>query len=247
MAIPQNRKQFKEFCLRKLGEPVIEINVAPEQVEDRIDEALQFYTEFHFDGVEKTYYKYQLQPADIQNRYIKLPDNIIGAIRMFPIGDPAISSDNLFNIRYQIALNDLYTLTSQSMVPYISVLEHLRLFEELLVGEQPIRFNRKNGLLYLDQDWNSVTVGMYVLIEAYKVVSPEVYPKIWQDMWLQRLATSYIKKQWGENLSKYNGIALIGGIQFNGQQLFAAAMQDIDILEKKISDDLSMPLENFVG
>src|SRR6185503_15725315 len=129
MANPNSRDSFKDYCLRKLGAPVIDINVSEEQVQDRIDEALSYYTDYHFDGTEKAYFRYQIQPQDLINRFIKLPDNIVGAVRFFPIGDPAVTSDNLFNIRYQIALNDLYTLTSYTMVPYFSVRQHLALFE----------------------------------------------------------------------------------------------------------------------
>ena len=246
MANPNSRETFKQYCLRRLGAPVIDINVAEEQIQDRIDEALSFYTDYSFDGTEKAYFKYQLQQQDLINKYIKLPDNIIGTVRFFPIGDPAVTSDNLFNIRYQIALNDLYTLTSYSMVPYFSVRQHLELFEQILVGEQPIRYNRKNNVLYLDMDWLTLTPGMYILVECYKIVDPQTYPKLWSDRWLQNLATAYIKKQWADNLSKFTGLSLPGGVQFNAQQLMQSALMEIQQAEKAIMD-VQMPLENFVG
>ena len=125
MAIPSSRADFKEYCLRKLGKPVIEINVDDDQVDDRVDEALLYFADYHFDGTEKMFYKYQVQQTDIDNKYITLPDNIIGAVNIFPIGQ-GLNTNNLFNIRYQIALNDLYTLTSVSMVPYYMALTHVQ-------------------------------------------------------------------------------------------------------------------------
>ena len=142
MAVPTTRAEFKEYCLRKLGKPVIEINVDDDQVEDRIDEAIKYYWDYHFDGSEKIYYKHQITDTDKANKYITLPENIIGAVSIFPVSDPSIGSQDLFNIRYQIALNDLYTLTSISMVPYYMVMTHLGVISEMLVGKQMIRYTR---------------------------------------------------------------------------------------------------------
>ena len=147
MAVPTTRAAFKEYCLRKLGKPVIEINVDDDQIDDRIDESLRYYWDYHFDGSDKTYYKHQVTEQNKLDKYITLPENIIGAIRVFPIADPIVRSDDLFNIRYQIALNDLYTLTSVSMVPYYMTMEHLSLIAELLVGQQPIRYTRHKDRL----------------------------------------------------------------------------------------------------
>ena len=142
MAVPTTRAEFKEYCLRALGKPVIEINVDDDQVEDRIDEAIKYYWDYHFDGSEKIYYKHQITDTDKANKYITLPENIIGAVSIFPVSDPSIGSQDLFNIRYQIALNDLYTLTSISMVPYYMVMTHLGVISEMLVGKQMIRYTR---------------------------------------------------------------------------------------------------------
>ena len=152
MANPVTRAQFKEYCLRRLGKPVIEINVDDDQVEDRIDEALAYYWDYHFDGTEKIYYKHQITSTDISNKYITLPDNIIGAVNVFSPGD-ALNTNNLFNIRYQIALNDLYTLTSISLVPYYMAMQHIRVIEEILVGMKPILYNRHRNILHVDMDW----------------------------------------------------------------------------------------------
>ena len=148
--VPSTRAEFKAYCLRKLGAPVIEINVDDDQVEDRIDESLRYWWDYHFDGSEKIYYKHQVTDTDKANKSIPLPENIIGAVGIFSIGDPIVRSDDLFNIRYQIALNDLYTLTSVSMVPYYMTMEHLSLVSEMLVGKQPIKYSRHRDRLYVD-------------------------------------------------------------------------------------------------
>ena len=169
MAQPTTRTEFKNYCLRKLGYPVVEINIEDDQTEDRIDESLSYYWDYHFDGSEKTFYKWVITADDITNRYLTVPENIIGAVKIFDIGD-ALSTNNLFNIRYQIALNDLYTLTSVSMVPYYMVMQHLALIQEVLVGKQAIRYNRHKNQLHLDMDWDKVDSGDILLIEAYQVV-----------------------------------------------------------------------------
>ena len=158
MAIPTSRSEFKENCLRRLGKPVIEINVDDDQVEDRIDEALRYFWDYHFDGSEKLYYKHQVTQTDKTNKYITLPENVIGAVNIFPIGN-ALNTNNLFNIRYQIALNDLYTLTSVSMVPYYMALTHIQFLEQMLIGQQPLRYNRHVNRLYIDMDWERVDVN----------------------------------------------------------------------------------------
>lgn len=247
MAVPSSRSTFKEWCLRKLGKPVIEINVDDDQVEDRIDESLRYYWDYHFDGTEKIYYKHQITNTDVANTYITLPENIIGAVRVFPVSDPMVSSDDLFNIRYQIALNDLYTLTSVSMVPYYMVMEHLALVQELLVGQQPIRYNRHRNRLHIDTDWNDLKVGEFLLIEAYEVVDPDTWTDAWGDRWLQQYATAKIKMQWGNNLKKYEGMQLPGGIMFNGQRIYDEAKEEIEKLETEMISSYSLPVMDMIG
>jgi hypothetical protein len=247
MAVPNDRASFKEYCLRKLGKPVIEINVDDDQVEDRIDETLRYYWDYHFDGTEKLYYKHQINANNVIDKYITLPENIIGAVRVFPIADPSIRSDDLFNIRYQIALNDLYSLTSVSMVPYYMVMEHLALISELLVGQQPIRYNRHKDRLYVDMDWKKVNIGEYLLIEAYEVVDPDEYTDVWADRWLQNYATAKIKYQWGSNLTKFTGMQLPGGVQFNGEKIFNDAQVEIEKMESEMISSYSLPVSDMVG
>ena len=247
MAVPASRSEFREYCLRSLGKPVIEINVDDDQVEDRIDQALKYYWDYHFDGTERIYYKHQITDSDKANQYITLPDNIIGAVRIFAIGDPAVSGGDLFNIRYQIALNDLYTLTSVSMVPYFMVMEHLALITELLVGQQPIRYNRHRNRLHVDMDWNKMDTGSFLLIEAYQVVDPDTFTDMWGDRWLYLYATALIKRQWGNNLKKFGNMQLPGGVVFNGQQVYDEADAEIKELERDMVTNLSLPAMDMIG
>lgn len=247
MAIPTTKAEFKAYCLRKLGAPVIEINVDDDQVDDRVDEALRYYYDYHFDGSEKIYYKHQVTEQDRQYKYITLPENIIGAVSVFSLGDPMVRSDDLFNIRYQIALNDLYTLTSVSMVPYYMVMEHLSLITEMLVGKHPIRYSRHKNRLYVDMDWNTVKNGEYLLIEAYEVVDPEIWTDAWNDRWLQNYATALIKRQWGSNLTKFTGMSLPGGVQFNGEKIYNDAVEEIAKMEQEMISSYSLPVLDMIG
>jgi len=246
MAVPTTRAAFKEYCLRRLGKPVIEINVDEDQVEDRVDDALRYYWDYHFDGTEKIYYKHLVTDTDKTNKYITVPDNVIGAVNLFNIADPSIRSDDLFNIRYQIALNDLYTLTSVSMVPYYMVMEHLSLISEMLVGKQLLRYNRHMNRLYIDMDWNSLS-NEYLLVEAYQIIDPNEYVDVWKDQWLMRYATALIKRQWGSNLTKFTGMQLPGGLTFNGEKIYNDAVAEITDLEDKMISSYSLPVMDMVG
>ncbi len=246
MSVPTTRAQFTEYCLRKLGKPVIEINVDEDQVSDRIDEALRWYWDYHFDGSEKTYYKKQIDATDIANKYITLPENIIGAVNIFPLGS-ALGLNNLFNIRYQIALNDLYTLTSVSMVPYYMAMTHVQFLEQMLVGQQPLRYNRHMNRLYIDMSWDQVAVGNYLIVEAYQIVDPDVYTDAWGDRWLGRYATCLIKQQWGQNLKKFEGMKMPGGLTFNGQKTYDEATAEREALEKEMIYTYSLPATDMIG
>lgn len=247
MAVPTSRAEFKAYCLRKLGAPVIEINVDDDQVEDRIDESLRYYWDYHFDGSDKTYYRHQVTEQNKIDKYITVPENIIGVIRVFPIADPIVRSDDLFNIRYQIALNDLYTLTSVSMIPYYMTMEHLALISELLVGQQPIRYTRHKDRVYVDMDWDKIKAGEYLLFEAYEVIDPDVYTDVWADRWLQNYTVEKIKYQWGSNLTKFIGMQLPGGVQFNGERILEDSRQQIDKLEQEMISSYSLPVSDFIG
>jgi hypothetical protein len=175
-----------------------------------------------------------------------MPDNIIGVIHIFPISS-SFGAGDLFNIKYQISLNDLYTLTSVSLVPYYMAFQHIRLIEEILVGQQPIRYNRHRNRLHIDGDWSRINVGDYIIVEAYQVIDPDTFVDVWKDRWLLQYCTALIKRQWGNNLKKYSGMVLPGGIQFNGQQTYDEAVEEIRMLEQEMITNYSIPVSDFVG
>jgi hypothetical protein len=247
MTQPTTREQFKYFCLRSLGAPVIDINVDDDQIDDRIDEAIQWWIDYAWDGNFKTYLTYIVTQTDVDNKYITLPSNIIGAVEIFDMGD-ALQTNNIFNIRYQIALNDLYTLTSVSMVPYYMAMSHIQFLEQMLVGRQPVRYNRYNGnRFYIDQDWlGRCPAGTMIVINCYAQIDPDNNPGVWSDIWFQRYATALIKRQWGNHLKKFKGMKLQGGIEFNGQQIYDEAVAEIQDIHQKMLDS-SLPSDVFIG
>lgn len=246
MALPTNKAEFKLYCYRQLGAPIVEINVDDDQADDRIEEALRYYWDYHFDGSEKIFYKHQVTEQDKENKYITMPENIIGVINLFDLGS-ALGTNNLFNIRYQIALNDLYTLTSVSMTPYYMAMQHIQFLEYLLVGRQPIRYNRHTDKLYLDMDWDRLSIGQFLIVEAYEVIDPVVYTDAWSDRWLLRYASCLIKQQWGTNLKKFDGMKMPGGLTFNGQKIYEEATQERQTLENEMIYTYSLPAQDMIG
>ena len=218
MANPTSRATLKEYALRRLGSPVIEINVDDSQLEDRIDDALQFFAEYHFDGVEKTYLKHIITDADVTNEYITLDDSVISVIKLFQFSEGTV---NMFDIRYQMALNDFYGLRNptQSLVNYSITQNHLSLIQDILSPEKSIRFSRVTNQLKIDTAWSELTVGDYIIAEAYAVLNPETYPEIYKDRMLKRYVTALFKRQWASNLSKFEGVQLPGGVTFNGRNV----------------------------
>lgn len=325
MASPTNRVEFKDYCLRRLGHPVVEVNVDDDQIDDRIDEALEYYKDYHFDGSEKLYYKYQITANNVHDKVydvqitnggtgysnsdvvvysgggnpsetptanvvtdangtiieivqttfgkdyataptvtitsgtgsgavlnarlggmIVLPENIMGVVRIFDISS-ALNVGNIFSIQYQIVLNDLYNLTAVSMVPYYMTFQHLRLIEELLVGQQPIRYNRHRNILHVDTNWDRFNPGQFLVVEAYEVVDPNEFTDVWNDRWLKRYATALIKRQWGLNTKKYGQMQLPGGMFFNGQQIYDEAITEIKELEDEMINSYSLPVSDLIG
>jgi len=246
MSVPTTKDEFKEHCLRRLGKPVIEINVDEDQIDDRVDEALSYYQDYHFDGVEQTYYKHVVTDADKTNGYITVPDNIIGVVDLFDIGD-STSTNNLFNIRYQIALNDLYDLSRYELVPYYMNFQNIRMIEEILVGKQLFRYSRVGNQLHIDMNWDRINTGNYIIAKAYKVWDPATYTDIWKDRWLLRYASCLIKIQWGSNLTKFEGLQLPGGVQFNGQKIYDDAVAERQQLEEEMATAYMYPPEDMVG
>lgn len=247
MAIPSTREQHKEWCLRQLGFPVLDINVDDDQVDDAVDQALQYFQDFHFDAVERWYLKHQITQTDKENKYIPITDNIIGVTRIFPVGSTN-ASVNMFDLRYQLRLHELYDFTSTSYVNYVLTQQHIRTLDLLFSGEVPIRFNRHSNRLYIDWDWKyDLDVEEWLIIEGYVILDPANYPKVWNDRLLKRLSTAYIKKQWGTNMKKFQGMQLPGGIMMNGQQIYNEAVQEIQELEQLIRDTHEQPPQFIMG
>jgi hypothetical protein len=247
MAVPTTRKLFKDYCLRRLGFPVIDINVDDGQVEDRIDDALAYYRDFHFDGTEHVYLSYKITQSDVDNKYITLPEDINYVIRIFDIGR-ATSTSNLFNIRYQIHLNDLFDFSSTTYVPYVMGMRHIEELEQIFVGSKPIRFNRHNNRLYVDMKWDKdVKVDDYVIVDCYRVLDSETFSDVWSDPWLKKYATALIKKQWGENLKKFEGMNLPGAVKFNGQKIWDEANEEVNALEKEMNSGYSLPVMDMMN
>tara|TARA_B100002003_G_C14113325_1_gene535451 strand:- start:511 stop:1251 length:741 start_codon:yes stop_codon:yes gene_type:complete len=246
MALPSTRETFKQYCLRQLGKPVIDINVSDDQCEDRIDDALQYYRDYHFDGTEKVYLKKTLTADDITNMYLDLDASIIGVVNMFDIGD-SVNTNNIFNLKYQISLNDIFDASDVTMLGFYQAFAHIALLEELLVGQQPLRFNRHKNRVHVDMNWDKVIAGEILIFEAYQVVDPAANADVWADRWLIRYTTELFKKQWGSNLSKFEGMQLPGGVTFNGVKIYDDAITELNKLEEEMITSYSLPVHDLTG
>jgi len=273
MAIPSTRTDFKNYCLRNLGYGVIDINVSDDQVDDRIDEALQFFAEYHYDGVERMYLKHLITEADVTRardntttsvtdvvdgtitadwlegkNWIPVPSSVISVVQVFPFTDTGGGS-NMFDVRYQLRLNDLFDLSSTSVIQYQMAMDNLDLLEHILVGETPIRFNKHQERLYIDADWeNDFTAGEdYIIIECYRKLDPTSFTDIFNDMYLKRYATALIKRQWGANLSKFNGVEMLGGVTMNGAEIYSQAQEEVNKLEEQIQLTFELPVNYMIG
>ena len=255
MATPSTKATLKEYCLRALGKPVIDINVDDDQVDDRIDEAVQYFAQYHVDGVERMYLKYLVTAADITrmttdtdesvtansvttawkraDNFLVVPSSVISVVNVFSLSDRA--NLNMFDVRYQLRLNDLYDFSSTSIVHYEMTMRHLDFLDHILVGEKPIRFNALSNRLYIDMDWQEdIDADEYLIIECYRQLDPAQHTNMFNDIYLKRYTTALIKKQWGQNLSKFNGTAMLGGVTLNGPELFSSAVSEVQKLEEEI-------------
>lgn len=243
---PTDRESFKAYCLRKIGFPVHKINASEEQLQDRIDEALKFFADYHYDGTSKKFFKYQITDTDRTNKYIPVPEGIIGITGILPIAD-AFVSGNFFNIRYQYMLNNITDITSHNITPYYIARQYMELLEEIFVGDVMFRFNRHENICYIDINWDRLLTGQYLILECYEALDPEVYTNIWGDRWLQNYTTQLFKRQWGENLSKFVDLQLVGGNKLNGEKIYAAAQAEIDKLEELMVSSYSLTPGMLVG
>jgi hypothetical protein len=241
------RQGLIEYCLRELGEPVIEINIDDQQIEDRVDEAIEYWRQHHYDGVEKVYMKHLVTEQDVQNKYIPIPDLIYGVTHVFPVATGTSTSKSIFDLQYQLRLNDLYDLTSTSIIYYTQVMSHLALISQTLNGMTLYRFNRLTNKLYIDENWgDNIAVGTYLLVECYRVLDPADAPRMYNESWLKHYTTALLKKQWATNIKKFQGLQLPGGVQVDGDKLYSEAKEEIEKLETDLRDK-SAPLEFFMG
>jgi hypothetical protein len=318
-----SRQGLIDYCLRRLGFPVIEINVDDDQVSDRIDDALQYFQEYHFDGVERLYLTHKVTtaelkfsglsapsfeqneqligltsgascilytvngmtaritnvkgtfvsgetitgsvsgfsraltttnfyaPGNIQNGYIPLPDSVIGVIRVLPVNGPSSgmnNRNNMFDIIYQFRLNDMYNLLSADMVYYTQVQQHLSMLDMLLVGDRSFKYNRKMDKMYIDMNWEEVlNPDDFIVIECYRILDPSTYTQVYDDMFLKRYSTALIKRQWGENMKKFGGIQLPGGVILNGKEIYDEAVEEILTIETEMQLKSELPVDFMVG
>ena len=273
MATPSTKATLKSYCLRALGYGVIDINVSDDQTDDRLDEALQYFAQYHYDGIEKMYLKHLITSDEVTRaradasttatdtadnsitatwkegtNFIPVPSAVVSVVQVFPFTDTGAGS-NMFDIRYQLRLNDLFDFSSTSVIQYQMTMDNIDLLQHILVGETPIRFNQHQNRLYIDMDWeNDVTGDVdYLIIECYRKLDPTTYTDIYDDIYLKRYATALIKKQWGANLSKFNGVTMLGGVTMNGETLYTQALEEQNKLEEQIQLAFELPINYMIG
>ena len=280
MAQPSTRQELIDYCLRKLGAPVLEINVAEEQVEDLVDDAIQLFNERHFDGVYQTYLKYEITQQDIDrgrakgisgvgvastsvttnivgtattfnyyenSNYLQVPSHVVGVNKVFQFEGSNSIASGMFSIKYQLFLNDIYYWGSTELLTYSMVKTYLEDINFLLTTQKQIRFNKRQDRLYMDIDWSSLTVGQYLVIDCYRMMDPNDYGKVYNDSFIKPYLTALIKKQWGQNLIKFQGVKLPGGIELNGRQLYDDAQREIEAIIEKMSSTYELPPYDMIG
>ena len=281
MAKPSSRTGLVDYCLRQLGAPVLEINVDDDQIDDLVDDALQYFNERHFDGVERMYLKYQLTQEDINrgeaknkdgvgivttsatstaisrygtttsnwyetSNFLQVPDSVIGIERIFKFDTSSISG-GMFAIKYQLFLNDLYYFNSVELLQYAMTKSYLEDIDFLLTTDKQVRFNQRQDRLYLDIDWGSESVDNWLILDCYRALNPESYTGVYNDSFLKRYLTALIKRQWGQNLIKFGGVKLPGGIELNGRQMYDDGQREVDEIRQRMTMDYELPPYDFIG
>ena len=249
MAKPNSRTTLIDYCFRSLGAPVIEINVDDDQVDDRIDEALQFYQTYHSDAIEKVYLKHQITQTDVDNGYIPVNDLVTDVIKVFPIRETYSSAD-MFDVKYQMHLNDIFSLGFLgSLTEYVMAQQWLSLLDLVIDSDDKhLSFERHKNQLRIHMDWaNEVIVGEYIIIECYRIIDPDTYTDVYNDYFLKKYATTLIKRQWGMNLLKFEGMQMPGGVTFNGRQLFDDATAELEKLEEEARLNWEQPVDFMTG
>lgn len=247
MAQPQSREEFKEYILRKIGAPVIQVNVAEEQIEDRVDEAVSFWRDYHYNGSQLVYLKHKLTPQDAENGYITLPQNLLGISKIFDLDTSISTGTGIFNVQYQFVLNNIQDITGYSVVNYYMTMSHMEFLQEILVGRPLIRYNKHVNKLHIDVNKASLLADRYVIIEAYDIIDPDAYSDVWTDRWLQNYASVLVREQWGLNLTKFTNMQLVGGVQFNGEQILSEARAERQAMEEEAIKSYQPLTYNFIG
>jgi hypothetical protein len=280
MAKPTTRQELIDYCLRKLGAPVLEINLDDDQIDDLVDDALQYFNERHFDGVERMYLKYKITQADIDrgrgngttgvgivtttgsanisgigtttfnfyetSNFIQVPDSVIGIEKVFRFDTSSISG-GMFSIKYQLFLNDLYYFNSVELLQYAMVKSYLEDIDFLLTTDKQIRFNKRQNRMYLDIDWASQTVGNFLVIDCYRALDPSSFTKVYNDSFMKKYLTALMKRQWGQNLIKFRGVKLPGGIELNGRELYEDGEKELEDIKQRMTMEYELPPYDFIG
>ena len=280
MAKPSSKQELIDYCLRRLGAPVLEINVDDDQIDDLVDDALQYFQERHFDGVERMYLKYKITQQDIDrgrgkdssggsvgivttsassvgndvrtfdfyenSNFIQIPDSVIGIEKIFKFDTSSISG-GMFSIKYQLFLNDLYYFNSVELLQYSMVKSYLEDIDFLLTTDKQVRFNKRQNRLYLDIDWGSQSPDNFIVIDCYRILDPNTFTNVYNDSFLKKYLTTLIKKQWGQNLIKFNGVKLPGGIELNGRQLYEDAEKELEDIKQRMTLEYELPPYDFIG
>ena len=284
MAQPASRQDLIDYCKRQLGAPVLEINVAEEQISDLLDDAIQLFQERHFDGVCQMFLKYKVTQADIDrgratmksgsdntagittetvtttvagisttfefyenSNYLQVPDEIIGVTKIFHFDGSNTVTNNMFSVKYQLFLNDIYFWGSTELLTYAMTKTYLEDINFLLTTQKQIRFNQRSDRLYLDIDWGSVTKGDFFVIDCFRATNPSDYARVWNDSFLKRYLVALMKRQWGQNLLKFQGVKLPGGVELNGRQIYDDAEKDLEVIREMMSNSYELPPLDMIG
>ena len=282
MSQPATRSELITYCKRQLGAPVLEINVADEQIEDILDDAVQFFQERHFDGVYPTFLKYKLTENDIKrgrsrgdrtdnvgittttatatidggttnfswtetSNYLQVPPSVIGVTKVMHFDGANTVTNNMFSVKYQMFLNDIYYWGSTEILTYAMVKTFLEDLDFALTTQKQIRFNQRMDRLYLDIDWSSLRADDFIIMECYRALHPDDYARVWNDSFLKRYTTAKIKKQWGQNLLKFQGVKLPGGVELNGRQIYDDAEKDLEVIREQMSNTYELPPLDMIG
>ena len=271
MSKPSTRQELIDYCLRRLGYPVLEINVDDDQIDDLVDDAIQHFQEYHYDGIQRVYLKHKITAAEKDTlktgittttatstvgvtsvnwtegqNFLQLPDHVLGVEKVFKMDNSTISS-GLFNIKYQLFLNDLYYYGALDLLNYTMTKTYLEDLSRIITPDVQLRFNKKQSRLYLDIDFGSMSDDTFIVLDCYRLVDPSDASKVYNDWWLKKYTTALIKRQWGQNLLKFRGVKLPGGIELNGREIYDDAERELAALQQRMASEYELPPYDFIG